>query len=235
MRVPKTTEAPGFQLPEWVVTALKVVGYPALAFALIAGAIALAHALRRRRRRSTGDASRRFAHGWTDVVDRARDLGMTIPAGLTRIEQARVVGYAPLAKEADQATFGPGEPDAAQTQEFWTRVGAARKELTKQASMVKRFGRLFSLRSLLFRDPRPVEQLPARQRSARDAGSSYRAWQGPVHEAQGEPAAGRRRPEGPPRHRGRGDDRRDLGRYLKLADPAFRVIPGAPDGSSRSG
>ena len=22
----------------------------------------------------------------------------------------------------------------------------------------------------------------------------------------------------------------DLGRYLKLADPAFRVIPGAPDG-----
>ncbi|MBK9726354.1 MAG: transglutaminase domain-containing protein [Actinomycetales bacterium] len=160
VRVPKTTEAPGFQLPEWVVTALKVVGYPALAFALIAGAIALAHALRRRRRRSTGDASRRFAHGWTDVVDRARDLGMTIPAGLTRIEQARVVGYAPLAKEADQATFGPGEPDAAQTQEFWTRVGAARKELTKQASMVKRFGRLFSLRSLLFRDPRPVEQLP---------------------------------------------------------------------------
>lgn len=146
-------------LPSWILTAVKVVGIPLVVLLAIVGGLGLARGARRRRRRTKGPVSRRLAQGWRDVVDHARDLGASVPAGLTRREQAEVIGHAELAARADSVVFGYGEPDSTAVGAFWGECKQAKKSLTKGAPRRKRFARLFSIRGLLFRDNRPVEQL----------------------------------------------------------------------------
>ena len=150
-------------LPPWIFTLLKVVGYPLLVLALVVGGLALARGLRRRRRKRRGTPSRRLAEGWRDYVDHARDLGIVVPAGLTRREHVALVGRADLAGRADSAVFGWGEPEQVEVARYWADVKAARKQLTKSVSRRRRVGRRFSLRGLLARDVRPVEALPKAQ------------------------------------------------------------------------
>ena len=138
--------------------------------AVVAGLIALARGVRRRRRQRTGPASRRLAEGWRDYVDHARDLGFRVPAGLTRKEQSALVGRPDLAAEADAAVFGYGEPERAQVDGYWAKVAAGRKDLTKVSSSRRRLLHRLSVRGLLFRDARPVE----RQSKATSAGANRR-------------------------------------------------------------
>lgn len=154
-------------LPGWVLLLLKVIGYPLVVLALVAGLLSLARTLRRRRRRTTGVASRQLAQGWRDYVDHARDLGIKVPAGLTRKEQAEIVGQAPMAATADGIVFGYGEPDSGAVSAFWSLVKRAKRDLGKTLPWHRRLRRVFSIRGLLFRDGRPVEHLQKPAKPAR--------------------------------------------------------------------
>lgn len=145
------------ELPSWVPLAAKIVGYPVGALVLVMALLAAARGLRRRRRATSGTADRRLGSGWRELVDHARDLGTEVSVGLTRREEAAVVGHRELADRADSAVFGAGTPSDEDVTAYWRDVKTARRELTKDASRRRRFTRLVSLRSLLTRDPRPVE------------------------------------------------------------------------------
>ena len=105
-----------------------------------------------------------MAQGWRDVVDHARDLGVAVPAGLTRREQAALVGHPELAGVADRAVFGYGEPEVAAVQAYWANCKRVKSELSSRSSRWKRVARLVSVRGLLFRDNRPVEHLAKPER-----------------------------------------------------------------------
>lgn len=160
VRVPNQPVDAG--IPAWVWTVLMWVGIPLAALGAVIAGIALLHWLRRRRRRRSGPASRRLALGWTELVDRARDLGTPVAKGLTRKEQSAVIGFRALAADADAAVFGSGEPDEDEVRRYWASVMSARKDLTARSSVRRRVARRFSLTSLFFRDPRPVEVVPSR-------------------------------------------------------------------------
>ena len=157
-------------LPGWVLLLLRVIGYPLLALMVIAGVLAIARSARRRRRRRRGPASRRLAEGWRDYVDHARDLGLKVPRGLTRKEQASLVGQPELAAAADATVFGYGEPEGSAVIAYWAQITQARKSLTLSTSRRRRILRRFSVRGLLFRDDRPVEQLPKPLNAGRPRG-----------------------------------------------------------------
>ncbi|HQK30839.1 MAG TPA: transglutaminase domain-containing protein [Phycicoccus sp.] len=157
-------------MPAWVWLLIKVIGYPLLVLGFIVTVLALARAVRRRRRQGTGAPSRRMAQGWRDLVDHARDLGIKVPAGLTRMEQADIVGHQGLARAADRAVFGYGEPESGVVQAYWDNCKKAKSEVRRGVTRRRRLGRLFSVRGLLFKDDRPVEKLPKVAQTRRISG-----------------------------------------------------------------
>lgn len=143
---------PEVQIPRWVD---RVGSYAAPPLAALAGAALLVTGLRgwrRRRRRTHGDASRRLAAGWRDLTDHARDLGVTVDARHTRVEQSGVIGHRELATRADRAVFGAGEPAATEIDSYWDAIAKARKALSRKAPRRARLLRPWQLRSLLARD-----------------------------------------------------------------------------------
>jgi Transglutaminase-like superfamily len=63
-------------------------GPPVLAVLLVAGGILAWKRRRRRLRRTGGSTANRYAGGWRELVDLARDSGLAVPAGRTRQQQA---------------------------------------------------------------------------------------------------------------------------------------------------
>ena len=112
-------------------------GSPLLLILLACALIVGLKARRRMRRRLAGPTSLRFAGAWSDLLDRARDLGHVLPRGQTRREQARHIP-APqvdtLARTADAAVFGPGDPLPEHAARYWKATGEARHALTAQSS-----------------------------------------------------------------------------------------------------
>ena len=120
----------GWALPGWLVAVLLYAVLPLLALLVVAGAIIGAKVLRRRRRRSAESVSARFAGGWREVTDHARDLGVAV-SGFTRREESAAlvgvgaVGAAPaLARAADSHVFGPRTPQAEAAAAYWADVEA---------------------------------------------------------------------------------------------------------------
>ncbi len=74
----------------WAIVApvLRWLGPPILAALLVMGAIIGWKWRRRRRRRTTGSTVNRYAGGWRELVDLARDAGVDMPARRTRQQQA---------------------------------------------------------------------------------------------------------------------------------------------------
>lgn len=148
-------KAPGQVLPSWLGHLLRILtlaASPLLALLLAAGAIRAAKELRRRRRRTRGTASDRFAAGWLDLIDHSRDLGISVPAGLTRRQQAECLpgaAFAALARQADAAVYGPGDPADQAGAAYWSRLGGARAELSRQAGRRARIRSAFSLGSFM--------------------------------------------------------------------------------------
>ncbi|MBO3084012.1 transglutaminase-like domain-containing protein [Cellulomonas fengjieae] len=119
---------------------LRTAGLVALPLLVLATPLLVVVALkaRRRRRRSRApDTVARVAGGWDEVLDTARDLRR--PAGrlATRNESARELATAfadtpgggvvaarvgALARSADQAVFGPGEPSREHATAYWADV-----------------------------------------------------------------------------------------------------------------
>lgn len=139
-------------VPGYVVAVAKYAGIPLLALLGICGSIVGAKARRRHLRRSRGPAHGRFAKGWREVVDRARDVGVVVPAVGTRREQASLLahlGVAHLADEADAGVFGPGTPSEDAVARFWKSVDAACRGMRKSLSLTARIRAAVSLRSFL--------------------------------------------------------------------------------------
>ena len=153
---------------------LRWVGPPLGMVLLVAGGITGAKALRRRRRRHRGPATTRIAGGWSEVVDLARDLGHSVPALATRHEQTLAVGRAdlvPVARAADRAIFGPGDPTPESVSQYWVTVDSTRKQLVAPLKRRQRWLTRLSLRSLLppklVGQPNPSRWSPFGPRGAR--------------------------------------------------------------------
>ena len=109
---------------------------------LLVGAVPGIKLARRLHRLRAPRASTRYAGAWLELVDRARDLGIGVPAGLTRQAQARVMARnEDLAWTADRAVFGIDEPEPAAAEEYWGHVWA---EATAMAAERPRWRRLWA-------------------------------------------------------------------------------------------
>lgn len=142
-----------FALPGWLVALLTYVVLPLLLVLAVAGAIVGSKAWRRRRRRSAESVSARFAGGWREVTDHARDLGVAV-SGVTRREQSLVLAgvgvpeAAPaLARTADSHVFGPRSPEPAAAAAYWQDVDAYRSTMSAEVSRLRRLRAALSLRS----------------------------------------------------------------------------------------
>ena len=109
---------------------------------LLVGAVPGIKLARRLHRLRAPRASTRYAGAWLELVDRARDLGIGVPAGLTRQAQARVMARnEDLAWTADRAVFGIDEPEPAAAEDYWGHVWA---EATAMAAERPRWRRLWA-------------------------------------------------------------------------------------------
>ncbi|HEY4615288.1 MAG TPA: transglutaminaseTgpA domain-containing protein, partial [Citricoccus sp.] len=93
--------------------------------------IALLKVRRRTRRRQAGTRAGQVSGGWAELLSVATDLGSEPRHAGTRREHATALasafpaaatGTTVLARRADQAVFGPGEPTEAQVADYWERV-----------------------------------------------------------------------------------------------------------------
>jgi transglutaminase-like putative cysteine protease len=150
-KVAKTTKPPvKHPAHRRIPVAVLAVGLPLLLIAVLLGGIIGVKALRRRRRRSTGTTGQRIHAGWIEIIDTARDLGRPIPSKATRREMAQFVGagIVPLARRADEASFGPDEPTEEQVATFWDEVTQSRTDLLAGAGAGGRAKAALSLVSL---------------------------------------------------------------------------------------
>lgn len=143
----------GWALPGWLVAVLLYGVLPLLLLLAVAAAILGAKALRRRRRRSAESVSARFAGGWREVTDHARDLGVAI-SGLTRREESVALAgvgapdRAPvLARTADDHVFGPRPPQAEAATAYWEQVEAYRASMSAGLPRRRRLRAALSLRT----------------------------------------------------------------------------------------
>lgn len=123
-------------------------------------------AVRRRRRRTSGTPADRVGRGWSEVVDRATDVGLTVPSRGTRRETALVIddrypaaASIALAERIDTHVFGPGEPTEDDVRALWHQVDEALSAVNRSVSARQRWRARVSLRSLR-RTPQPPR--PAR-------------------------------------------------------------------------
>lgn len=131
---------------------LAVVGPPLAVVAALVGGILGAKALRSRRRRTRGVPAQRVTAGWRDVLDQARDLGIVVPTGATRVEEARRIGSPAsiaLAHRANALVLGPETPDADRAAGFWQDATATRRSLLQAVPRGRRVLARLNVRSLL--------------------------------------------------------------------------------------
>ncbi|AZS42668.1 hypothetical protein BWL13_00203 [Microbacterium oleivorans] len=119
---------------------------------LIIGGIKASRRTRRLRAERTAD---RVSGGWDELVDRAVDYRVAVPAGSTRAESASVVGeafdgarVATLAQQADADVYGPGDPSPEDVDNFWREVDVIVASMAGGATFWQRLRARLSLRSL---------------------------------------------------------------------------------------
>jgi hypothetical protein len=174
------------QLPEWAQWTLRYIAPPVLTIVGLLLAILSAKGIRRRRRRRRGTPVARISGAWQELVDRLRDHGFPSTPYQTRQDiAARIGGDATnrLARLADRAVFGPGEPTDADARSVWALVPTALREVIQGRTRWQRF--LARVNPLSLRpDARALAALAA---TARLRAAAAR-----------ERAAARRRPSTPP-------------------------------------
>ncbi len=98
---------------------------PWLALLSLALVVPAAKLVRRWHRRRGGRPSDRVAGAWSDLVDRARDLGVPVRPGASRPAQARTLGTAlVLAHQVDASVFAEAEPPREEVGRAWKRAAA---------------------------------------------------------------------------------------------------------------
>lgn len=157
----------------WLWVTLQITGVSLLVLLVLLGpslALTILRA-RRRRGREDGGGVGRVDGGWAELIDTAGDVGYDIPRGGTRREQgaaldARVpeAGAVALARRADAAVFGAGEPVDADASQYWTDAERARALLARAMPWHRRLrARLFPA-SVLRGIRRPELWLPRLRR-----------------------------------------------------------------------
>ncbi|MBF4762030.1 transglutaminase domain-containing protein [Nocardioides islandensis] len=106
--------------------------------------------LRRARRRRASRVSVRYVGAWQELIDRARDLGLPVPAHRSRPAQAVALGTfaLPLARTADDAVFGPATPSIDEADSYWGSVLEVRAGLGPDVPAWRRWLAPFSPASL---------------------------------------------------------------------------------------
>jgi hypothetical protein len=113
------------------------------------GALPGYKAWRRLRRRRAPRISLRYAGGWQEIVDQARDLGIAVPSRRSRPTQAGALGTgSDLARVADDAVFGAAEPSPVAAESFWTAALDVRRHVGAGLPLWRRWLAPFSLASL---------------------------------------------------------------------------------------
>ncbi|WP_146793513.1 transglutaminase family protein [Agrococcus baldri] len=118
---------------------------------IVVGAIKAARWRRRYRAQRESD---RLSGGWHEVVDHAVDLGLAVPAGVTRREVASTVEdryprsrATEIGEFVDEGVFGPGEPAKEDVDAFWLNVEQSVKGMRTEARPMRRLLGVLSLRS----------------------------------------------------------------------------------------
>ena len=128
-----------------------VVGIPLL---LLGGPVLLILLLKRRRRkrrRNQGTPSERLSGSFDELVDYARDLAQPVPPRSTRSERAAVLASTDgrsLAHRADEAVFGPTDPNEQQIDEAWSDSERGRLAMREGLSRADRLRAAVSVTSL---------------------------------------------------------------------------------------
>ncbi|KRE39096.1 hypothetical protein ASG73_01715 [Janibacter sp. Soil728] len=123
-------------------------GVPLLLLLLTPVVTATRRAIRLRR----GSPDRRVGRAWNDLVEEAGVLGRRLPAGATRLEQARALGQSsgavPAAVRADGLIFGEAPPRPADVSAWQAELRRVRRRMRRETPFVTRLRATF--------DPRPL-------------------------------------------------------------------------------
>lgn len=137
--------------PLWAQLLAVFVLLPLLVLLLTPVVTAARRAVRLRR----GTPDQRISRAWNDLLEEARVLGVPLPAGGTRVEQARALGpqvdAVPAAMRADALVFGPAPPDPTAVGHWQGELRQVRRRLRRTAPFVTRVRATFDPRSLLSR------------------------------------------------------------------------------------
>lgn len=132
-----------------------VAGVPLGLIGLVVAAVIGAKAVRRSRRMRAPTPDARFTGGWSEVLDRATDLGTPVPARLTRREASEYLartypeaGIGHVAATADAGVFGPGDAPDQAVDAFWKDVGTSVAGMSGTHPLLRRLRGRLSLRSL---------------------------------------------------------------------------------------
>lgn len=122
----------------------------ALLLALVIAFVPLAKLLRRQVRRRAKDPEIRALGAWNEMVDRARDTGLTIPARASRSAVAELLGTAPArwaAQQVDRAVFSPSGITDTDADWVWAAGDADWAEREADLAFWGRLRAIFGLRS----------------------------------------------------------------------------------------
>lgn len=137
----------------WLWPALRIAGLSLLALALIALPLLflpLAKRWRAGSRRAAADPELGALGAWQEMVDRAADAGVRVPADASRRQAAEILGTAPArwaAEQVDRAVFSPsgiGDEDA---DWLWAAAEADRAERAAGLGRWRRIRAAYALRS----------------------------------------------------------------------------------------
>lgn len=137
----------------WLGALLRTVGLSigaALLLALPLLFLPFAKRLRSRRRRAEAQPELRALGAWEEMVDRARDAGVVIPAGASRAETAAALGTKPAiwaAAQVDRAVFSAQGIDGDAAETLWQATEADSSERAAAMRRRDRFRAAYSLRS----------------------------------------------------------------------------------------
>jgi hypothetical protein len=138
---------------------------PLLVLVALYWALRGAKAWRRRRHATRGSAVSRVAWAWEDLLQSARSFGAHVPSRATRLEQAAALDRVPaahdLASRANAAVFGPGTPEVAEAEAYWTATNTARADLRANTDWWRRLRSDVDPRPLFARGPRRPEAAEA--------------------------------------------------------------------------
>lgn len=147
----KAGEAPKEDTPiDWarVGAVALLTGIPLLTVVLPIALVVGLKLRRRSRRKHDPVVANRIAGAWSELVDRARDVGRSPSASATRSEQAEAFKAdfrnlrdnsdpVTLAKEADWLVFAPGEPSEDRAKEYWGATTAVKRGMRKSVSWLR--------------------------------------------------------------------------------------------------